>query len=324
MKITLFDRPTGDNPAAAMVLILCGVMLLGLQDSLVKFISSDTSFWQFQSLRAAANIVLLIIVCAIGGTFRLMIPINRTAVFIRALVLMACMFCFFGGAPSLSVAQMATGLYTYPIFITLMAGPVLGETIGKWRVFAVLLGSAGALTILRPWADSFTPVQILPIFAGFFYAINVMIVRRYCRGESPIALTLAVAIVFLASGIAGITLLSLFPLPLSVQLAVPFVAMGWPTLTVMIITFVVIASFLNLFGNICLSRAYQTAESSRLAPLDFSYLLFAALWSKILFDTWPTFFTLIGMALIACAGMLTAWREHVNDRLAKDKAIASS
>jgi drug/metabolite transporter (DMT)-like permease len=154
----------------------------------------------------------------------------------------------------------------------------------------------------------------LPICAGFLYAINILILRRYCRGESPVALTFAVAIMFIVSGGTGSLLLTLFAPDPGLQAAMPFVAIGWPVLTFIVVIFAAISSVMNLSGNIFLNRAYQTAESSRLAPLDFSYLLFAVLWGKVLFGTWPTLFTVAGMCLIASAGILTAWREHVNAR----------
>ena len=90
-----------------------------------------------------------------------------------------------------------------------------------------------------------------------------------------------------------------------------FVAIGWPELTFLVAGFALFASVLNLTGNICLSRAYQTADASWLAPMDFSYLIFAALWSRAIFDQWPTPQALIGMALIGSAGVITAWRERV-------------
>ena len=63
-----------------------------------------------------------------------------------------------------------------------------------------------------------------------------------------------------------------------------------------------------------LTRAYQTADASLLAPLDFTYLLFIAIWGKILFDQWPSGQALSGMILIATAGVLIAWREQVTRR----------
>ncbi|MFT7556636.1 MAG: drug/metabolite transporter (DMT)-like permease, partial [Planctomycetota bacterium] len=94
-------------------------------------------------------------------------------------------------------------------------------------------------------------------------------------------------------------------------LAMPFVAIGWPELTVIVFAFAMLASLLNLTGNLCLSRAYQTADASWLAPIDFTYLIFAAIWSKLIFDQWPPSQALLGMALIAGAGALTAWREQL-------------
>ncbi len=97
----------------------------------------------------------------------------------------------------------------------------------------------------------------------------------------------------------------------------PFVAIGWPELTLIVLGFAALSSVLNLTGNICLTRAYMTADASLLAPVDFIYLLFAAFWSKTLFDQWPDSQALVGMVLIASAGIITAWREQRNKRYSK-------
>ncbi len=176
---------------------------------------------------------------------------------------------------------------------------------------ALLLGAAGAAFVLSPWRDDFSAVQILPIVAGFFYATNTLTLRKACRNESPLALAFAVGIAFVVSGCLGIALLSWFPLGAELRASMPFVAIGWPELTLTVAMFALFASILNLTGNICLSRAYQTAETSWLAPMDFSYLIFAALWSRVNVDQWPSQQALIGMGLIGLAGVVIAWREQV-------------
>lgn len=315
MTLAIFQRPDGDSPVTAITLLLVGVFVLAFQDSLVKFVSDQTSYWQFQTLRSVGNIGIAIALAAMSGGLSLLRPVNAGPVFLRGAFLTTTMFCFFAGAPFLSVAQMAAGLYTYPIFVTLLATPILGERVGAWRAGAVLLGAFGAAIVLNPWAADFSAVQALPLAAGFFYACNILTLRRACRHESPLALAFAVAILMFASGLAGVISLSAYSLPPEVIQAVPFVAVGWPKLTLFVVGFALVASILNLTGNICLSRAYQTADASLLAPLDFIYLLFAAIWSRVLFDQWPTQQALAGMALIGAAGALTAWREQVRKRL---------
>ena len=309
-KINLLFAPSGDHPSTALLLLLAGVILLALQDSLIKFISDSTSFWQIQTLRSAGNMTLVFCLAIFSGGVQLIYPQRHVAVTARSLVMVLCMFCFFSASPFLSLAQMAAGLYTYPLFVSLLAAPLLGELVGKWRVGALIIGAAGALLMLNPLAETFSLAQILPIAAGFFYACNIIILRRYCRGETPLALTFANGAMFFISGLAGSIILSIAPLSQSLQTAMPFVAIGWPVIGMSVIGFAVLCSVLNLLGNLGLTRAYQTAESSWLAPLDFSYLLFAAFWGKVIFNSWPTTYDWLGMILITSAGVITAWREH--------------
>ena len=308
---SLFQHPSGDRPVAALMLLLTGVFVLAFQDSLVKLMSSQTSFWQFQTLRSLGNLGLVTVLATFSGGLGLMLARNYRAVYLRAILLATCMFFFFSGAPYLTVAQMAAGLYTYPLFVSLLAGPVLGESVGPWRISALILGALGAAIILSPWDADFSLVQVLPILAGFFYATNILTIRRACRNESPLALATAAAITFILIGGLGSVLLTLLPPATVWQESMPFVAIGWPELTLLVAAFALFTSVLNLTGNICLSRAYQTADASLLAPLDFSYLVFAAFWSRVMFGQWPTTEAVIGMTLIGIAGIVTAWRERV-------------
>ena len=311
---SLFEHPREDRPLLALGLLLTAVFALALQDSLVKLMSSETSFWQFQTLRSAGNISFTVILALASGSLGLILPRNWRPVYLRGGLLTLCMFFFFAGAPYLTVAQMAAGLYTYPLFVSLLAGPILGESVGPWRITALLIGSVGAACILSPWDENFSAVQVLPIIAGFFYATNILTLRKACRKESTLALAFAVGIVFLITGMLGIALLSIFPLSTELQGSMPFVAIGWPELTLLVAGFALFASVLNLTGNICLSRAYQTADASWLAPIDFSYLIFAAFWSRAIFDQWPTGQAIVGMTLIGSAGVITAWRESIATR----------
>ena len=308
---SLIGYPTSDRPITALLLLLSGVFILAWQDALFKEISVQTSYWQFQALRAGGNLIIAIILAISGGGLYLLRPRRAGAVYLRALLMTLCMFCFFSGAPYLTLTQMAAGLYTYPLFVSMLAGPVLGERVGPWRLGALALGTGGAALVLSPWEAGFSPLQCLPILAGFFYATNILTIRRACRWENTLAMVFAVAVAFLASGILGSLVLTLFPPPITLQQSAPFVAIGWPLLTWIVVGFAVITSVLNLMGNLCLSRAYQTADSSWLVPMDFSYLLFAAFWSKAMFDTWPTTNAIIGMTLIGTAGVLTVWRESI-------------
>ena len=179
-KTNLLLAPTGDNPLMALLLLLVGITLLALQDVLIKFISDSTSFWQIQTLRSAGNITLIICLAMLSGGIQLIYPKRHLAVSARSLVMVFCMFCFFSASPFLSVAQMAAGLYTYPLFVSLLAAPLLGEPVGKWRIGALIVGATGALFMLNPMAETFSLVQLMPIIAGF----SMLVISLFCDASA--------------------------------------------------------------------------------------------------------------------------------------------
>lgn len=314
MKLSIFEGPREDKPVLALGLLLAGVSILSLQDSLIKFYAPHTSFWQLQLVRSGFNMLMAVGLAALAGGLHLLWPQRLGPAVARGLLLAICMFCFFGASQQITVSQMATGLYTYPLFITLLAGPVLGERIGPWRIGALILGAVGCLLVLNPFSESGSYFQIVPVFSGFFYACNVLVLRRYCRNESPLALAFVVAFVFMVTGAMGVIGLESIVVSSALQETIPFILTGWPPLAIGMVGIFACFAVLNLFGNLFLSRAYQTADSSRLAPLDFVYLLFVVVWSRVLFDSWPTPLAGLGMAMIAAAGVITAVREQRQSR----------
>lgn len=313
MKFDFLTSQVDDNPIAALCMIVFGVIILSLQDGLIKYMATDTSFWQFQFIRSISNIVLLLLIAKLTIGLHSLFPINWKPVYFRAFMMTSCMFCFFSASPSLSLAQMAAGLYTYPIFVSILAVIVLKETIKFWRISALILGCLGAFLILEPWSEHFIILQLLPIMAGFFFACNIVLIRKYCRKETVISLTLAVGVMFFISACLGIIIFEFLYHSEFLRVQAPFVFIGWPKLTLIILIFSISCSFLNVIGNILLAKAYQTAESSWLAPIDYSYLIFAAIWGKLLFDIWPTYLNIIGISFIAVSGMLIAWRERIKN-----------
>ena len=78
----------------------------------------------------------------------------------------------------LTIAEMATGLYTYPIFVVIFAFLFLKERVNKLKLSALFFGIVGALFVLKPWSTDFSVFQIFPVLAGFFYACNLFVLRK--------------------------------------------------------------------------------------------------------------------------------------------------
>lgn len=313
-RASLLDGSETDRPGMAAGLMLAALLTLALQDSFVRMAGADTTLWQFQAVRSTGNVLLLLLVARLVWGTAPKRPKRMWAVVVRSLLLLAATLLYFGGVPTLTMAEMGAGLYTFPVFVTVLSVVVLRERVGLWRAGAVLAGATGAYLILQPASAGFTWLKLMPVGAGLCYAGVVIVTRRYCRQESPVTLAFGVGLSYVAAGLAGIVLLALFPASPEAQAELPYLARGWVPIGWGVLGLAALCAVLNVAANLGLTMAYQNAESSWLAPFDYSYLVFVTFWGFVIFADFPDASMLAGMALIAAAGTLTAWRERQQSR----------
>jgi len=305
-----------DRPSLSAGIMVGALCLLSLQDSLVKLASSDISLWQFQLLRSICNLSLLLVFARFFWGGRPEAPKRFWAVALRSFFLVCAMILFFGGAPFLNMSDIAAGIYVFPLFVTILSVVFLGERVGPRRILAVVAGFTGTLLILKPGTESFQWVGLMPVGAGLCYAAMILTTRKLCRDERPATLTAGISVSLILVGSLGIGLTALLqPGELAVQW--PYLFTGWHELVPWVIGIILACSGLNLIANVGLAKAYQNAESSWLAPFDYSYLIFSTIWGVVIWNYFPDALALLGMAMIAASGCYVAWRERQESLKAK-------
>ncbi len=304
------DGTAEDRPGMAAGLMLAALAMLAVQDSLARMAGEHVSFWQFQAMRASGNVVLLGAIAIVFLGRLPPLPRRPVAVACRVCLMVLATLFFFGGIPEVTIVEMAAGLYTYPIWVTLLSAIFLRERIGVRRLSAVAVGATGALMILQPGGSEFSLIKLMPVLAGLSYAGNVIVTRRYCRGENALTMAASIALAFVVIGTAGCLVLGQIPVAPELKEAFPYLTHGWRDPAVWIVAVTLACSVLNATANVGLTKAYQSAESSWLAPFDYAYLVFAAVAGVVFFGTLPGPWQIGGMILIAGAGAFTAWRER--------------
>jgi drug/metabolite transporter (DMT)-like permease len=78
-----------------------------------------------------------------------------------------------------------------------------------------------------------------------------------------------------------------------------------------LIALAVLASAI-LIGSIGAAIAYQSASSSTVASFEYSYLAFSVMWGIIFFAEIPDILTMVGIAMIAIAGIVSV-RQRVDE-----------
>jgi len=183
-----------------------------------------------------------------------------------------------------------------PLFLAVLAVPMLGERMDGTRLATVLVGLAGALVIVRPGAAVFTPYALLPVGMALCNALYQILTRKVAGLEPPLTSLVWGAIV-------GAVLLSAIA---------PFVWVSPQALSHGVL--IVIIGILASIGHFLLIRAYDYASATLLAPFTYSALLWAVLLGWVVFGDFPDGWSLVGMGIIVVSGLYLATRQRLTVR----------
>ncbi|KMK66717.1 DMT family transporter [Puniceibacterium sp. IMCC21224] len=192
----------------------------------------------------------------------------------------------------LPITVTTTIMFAGPIVVTLLAIPILGEKVGLHRLVAVCVGFLGVLFVMQPWGAGFHPAMFFNLGALCVASMYFIMTRMLAGVDSNATSQLW------ASGLATICLS-----PLAIPIWVwPDTAASW--------AFLLLIGVFGGTGHILATAAHRMADASILAPVVYIQIFLAAAAGILVFDTWPTIWTLGGGLIIIAAGIYIWHRER--------------
>jgi S-adenosylmethionine uptake transporter len=209
---------------------------------------------------------------------------------LRGSVSLVSMLSWFYGITLVPLATATALNFTSPLFATLGAALVLGESVRLRRWSALSAGLLGVIVILRPGVEALNPYALVIVFSALTGGMNVVTVKFLARTESPTAI---------------VTYLMLYLTPLSLVPAL-FV-WQWPSLVA--IGWMFLLGGLGTLSHLSMVRGYGLVDASACAPFEFLRLPFAAFLGYALFHEVTDLWTWIGAVAIATSAIYVARRE---------------
>ncbi|MER8383837.1 DMT family transporter, partial [Mesorhizobium sp. M1399] len=191
-----------------------------------------------------------------------------------------------------------------PLFITLFAAFWIKEPVGVQGWIGVALGFVGVLLMLKPQAGDLGVHAVMPLVSAILYALAMVLTRTKSRGENPFVLALIFNLIAIVLG-GGASLAAMMAGNeggQSVSMGA-WIPMGWTQCAL-----IGLLSMTMLIGSVGTAIAYQWGPSSIISTWDFSYLAFAVLWGVVLFSERLDAASMIGIVLIALAGIIVIRR----------------
>ena len=189
------------------------------------------------------------------------------------------------------LARVTALSFTSPLFATVAAWLILGESMRTSRVIGLITGLLGACIILRPGFDAVSMGSLYVIGSCAIWAFALVDIKHLTKTESTITITLY-------------AMLLQTPMALLPALFV----WSWPTVEQWI-WLCAIAAF-GLGGQVCLSAAFREADATAVMPVDFTKLIWASVLGFALFGEIPDLWSWVGGVIVFGSVLFVALRDH--------------
>lgn len=190
----------------------------------------------------------------------------------------------------LPLAQTYAILFAMPLLITLLAIPILGERVGLRRGLAVLVGLAGVMIVLRPGNAELGWGHAAGLLAAVTGAFTSIIVRKIGQDERS-------AVLMLYPMVANFVVMACI---------VPFVYVPMPVAHLGLLG---VMAGLGFIATWLVIAAYRSGEAVIVAPMQYSQIIWAAIYGALLFDEQSDLYTIVGTTVIIASGIYIVLRE---------------
>lgn len=284
--------PRQDRLGLGIVMMLGAWFLFSLTDTTVKWlVVAGVSAMQLAFFRYAVALGLSL---ARGARGPLLPPLSRrhlALLLLRAFCLISATALNFIALRYLSLTVTSAIMFSSPIIVCALSGPLLGEQVGPRRWAAIVLGFIGVLIVIRPLGAEVHWSAILIVYNATALALYAIITRQLSGVISPQTMQLTM-------GAAGT--LALLPLAVLTWHS-PDTGAGW--------VLMVAVGALAWAGHELFARAMLYGDASTLSPYQYSFILYMTVAGFLVFGDLPDLWTLVGAAVIVVSGLIIWKRE---------------
>lgn len=269
-----------------------GIALLTAMDAVIKAQMQQHPFLMALFMRFAAGAICAIIVVAV---LRPAVPTRAGLIgnSMRVPLVIVTAGSFFYSISELPLAEALTLSFLAPVFVALLGALVLKERLDGRILQALGFGLAGMLVMVWPRLQGGVTGAELGVAAALVsavsYAFNLILLRRIAVKEHP-----AIIVLFQNAGPA---------LCLAWPASFFFAPMGGSDLLAYLG-----AGALGVAGHLSLTSAFARAPASRLAPIEYTALVWASLLGWFVFGEAPLWTTYAGALLIVAGAFAISRR----------------
>ena len=277
------------------ILFMCvaATFVFPLINLCAKYLTADYAVLQIVWARYTGHFVYTLLIFGPSRGRRLFQTKHLGLQLARSAILPGSSVAYFMALRHISLPMAAAINFTTPIVVTLLAIPLLNEQVGWRRWFAIFIGFAGVLIVIRPGLGAVHPSALLVLVTVACFALYQILTRKVARDDAP-----ETSVTYSALGgcvLSSISVPLVWQTPQSLLPIALFLAIG----------------LVGAGGHFLLTKAFEHAPASVVSPLAYLQLIGAALFGYWVFGDIADRWVWIGATLIVTSGLYITYRESL-------------
>ncbi|UKM64051.2 DMT family transporter [Flavobacteriaceae bacterium GSB9] len=265
--------------------MLISTMAFACMNATVKYLSNVNSY-QIVFFRSLSSLFF-----TFGFLIKNKIPIigkNNALLILRSVTGATSMLLFFMSVKYLSVGTAVSLRYIAPIFAAIFAVFILRERVRPWQWVFFTISFIGVLVLKGLDRELNTKGLILVLIASVLSGLVYIIISKIGNREHPVVIVNYFMVI--ATVLGGVLSIGHWVTPQGTE---------W--------IFLFSLGVFGYFGQIFMTKAFQTASTNLIAPIKYVEVIFTTLIGISVFNEVYTFWSLLGITLIIGGMVLNVW-----------------
>ena len=160
--------PPSQNTMHGIGLVIFMTICFSSLDASAKYFGNELPLWVLLWGRYVFNFLFVALFFFRGAPAEIIHTRNLKMQILRSILLVSSTLTFWLALMFLPLADCVVILFIAPLLVTVLAAPILGESVGRHRWTAVILGFVGVLSSCDPDSPFFPGCQYCPSSQRFY------------------------------------------------------------------------------------------------------------------------------------------------------------
>lgn len=271
-------------------LALISTALFTIVGVFVRQLSTD--YDTFQILFFRQLIFMLLLMPAISKNIDVLLKPNKISLHLLRIVgAFTALYFGFISVSNIPFADATALGFLQVLFVALIAHFVLAEQITSSRIFTIVVGFIGVMTVVRPTFASHNLYVLSGVIAALGASVAVVCVRKVAQSEPKI------------------TLMAYQALAIGLMTLIPTLYL-WRTPTVEDFMLLLLVGIISSFAQYVGISAYKWVQANIIANVEYVKIIYSLIIGLVVFSEIPDLWSMIGALIILISALIPLIWSH--------------